>query len=64
MNICEVCDQPIELNQSFVHKVIGWVVIKNGRPTGNVIKPSGALGYAHKVCLETGRAESREQTLF
>lgn len=46
-----------------VQKVIGWVEVKGSRLTGNVMKPSPALGYAHKICLQTKEADDAP-TLF
>lgn len=59
MIICEVCDQEIGYGQAVVHKVIGWVEVKGNKLTGSVMKPSSALGYAHKVCLSTKQAEEQ-----
>jgi hypothetical protein len=63
MIICEVCNHEIANGQTAVHKVIGWVEVKGNKVTGNVIKPSHALGYAHKICLQTKEAEN-SPTLF
>jgi hypothetical protein len=45
-------------------KVVGWVELKAGKPTGKILNPSGGLGYAHKVCIETGRNSLSDATLF
>lgn len=42
-----------------VQKVIGWVEVKGAKLTGSVMKPSHALGYAHKICLFTKQAEEQ-----
>lgn len=59
MIICEVCDKEIGHGQTVVHKVIGWVEAKGNKLTGSVMKPSPALGYAHKICLSTKEAEDQ-----
>lgn len=55
--ICEACGEEIGHGQSYAHKVIGWVEVKNGKASGNVVKPSAPLGYAHKICLQTRKME-------
>jgi hypothetical protein len=59
MIICEVCDHEIAPGQTMVQKVIGWVEVKGTKLTGSVMKPSHALGYAHKVCLSTTQADEQ-----
>jgi hypothetical protein len=46
-----------------VQKVVGWVEVKGNKLTGSVMKPSQALGYAHKICLSTKQADN-SPTLF
>lgn len=66
MIICEVCNQEIGHGQAVAHKVLGWVQVKDGKRVGSIMKPSGVLGYAHKVCLDTTEYERSEasNTLF
>lgn len=63
MIICEVCENEIGNGQAVVHKVIGWIEVKNNKKVGSVIKPSHTLGYAHKVCVQLGQPRD-EATLF
>jgi hypothetical protein len=64
MIICEVCQHEIAQGQSVVHKVLGWVVVKNNKQTGNVLRPSQPLGYAHRICLDTSEVSRQQDTLF
>lgn len=64
MIICEVCEHEIGNGQAVVHKVIGWIEVKNGKRVGSVMKPSNALGYAHKVCVQLGQSRDDSPTLF
>jgi hypothetical protein len=62
--ICEVCGSEIGHGHATVHKVVGWVEVKNGKAVGNVIQPSGALGYAHKVCISTRKGNSPDTPML
>lgn len=59
MFICEVCDTEITPGQTMVQKVVGWVEVKGTKLVGSVMKPSHALGYAHKICLSTKKADEQ-----
>lgn len=63
MIICEVCEHEIGEGSTYCEKVIGWVAVKNGKRQGTIIKAGHSMGYAHKICLETGD-QSRLMGLF
>jgi hypothetical protein len=64
MIICEICNNEIGQGQAIAHKVIAWAVVKNGKQTTTVTKASTPLGYAHKICLETGGESRNDVGLF
>lgn len=64
MIICEVCNEEIGEGQSYCHKVIGWVALKGGKQTNTITRTSAPLGYAHKICLETGGQSRNDVGLF
>ena len=63
--MCSVCNEQLNLDtMNAMVKVVGWVELKAGKPIGKILNPSGGLGYAHKVCIETGRNSLSDPTLF
>lgn len=63
--MCSICNEELNLDiHASMVKVVGWVELKAGKPTGKIVNPSGGLGYAHKVCIETGRNSLSDATLF
>jgi hypothetical protein len=63
--VCEVCETPMNSTDAgVVHKVIGWIAVKNGRAGGSVIRPSAPLGFAHKICAELGHEPREQNSLF